>query len=125
MVSGIGVDVVNIQRMERLSEHVKSRLFHPRELDEAMAMTKEVQAEYFAGRFAAKEALGKALGTGLAQLSLQDIWVERAASGKPELHVKGKAQELVGERTIMLSISHDHPVAIAMVVLQGADDATI
>ncbi|MBG0766512.1 holo-ACP synthase [Sphaerochaeta halotolerans] len=125
MVSGIGVDVVNIQRMERLSDHVKSRIFHPRELDEAKTMAKEVQAEFLAGRFAAKEALGKALGIGLAHLSLQDIWVERAASGKPELHCKGRAQELVGKRTAMLSISHDDPVAIAMVVLVGAGDATI
>ncbi len=62
MVSGIGVDVVNIQRMERLSDHVKSRIFHPRELDEAKTMAEGVQAEFLAGRFAAKEALGKASG---------------------------------------------------------------
>jgi len=124
MVSGIGVDVVNIQRMERLSEHVKSRMFHPRELEEAKMMAEGVQAEFLAGRFAAKEALGKALGTGLAHLSLQDIWVERAASGKPELRFKGNVQALVGKRTAMLSISHDNPVAIAMVVLLGAGDAT-
>ncbi|MGE4453154.1 MAG: holo-ACP synthase [Sphaerochaeta sp.] len=124
MVTGIGVDVVHIQRMRKLSKHVKERLFHPRELAEAELMAEAVQAEYFAGRFAAKEAFGKALGTGLSQLSLQDIWVERSPSGKPELHLSGKAEALLGTRSALLSISHDEPVAVAMVVLEGADDAT-
>ncbi|MGH0054368.1 MAG: holo-ACP synthase [Sphaerochaetaceae bacterium] len=125
MVCGIGVDVVNIQRMEQLTDYAKSRIFNPLELAEAGTMAREVQAEFLAGRFAAKEALGKALGTGLAHFSLQDIWVERAKSGKPELHFSGKALELMGMRTAMLSISHDHPVAIAMVILMGAGDGTI
>jgi holo-[acyl-carrier protein] synthase len=99
-------------------------MFHPRELEEAKMMAEGVQAEFLAGRFAAKEALGKALGTGLVHLSLQDIWVERAPSGKPELRFKGSVQALIGQRTVMLSISHDNPVAIAMVVLLGAGNAT-
>ncbi len=124
MISGIGVDIVNIQRIAHLSAKVKERLFHPSELAEASILTEEIQAEFLAGRFAAKEALGKALGTGIGQLSLQEIWVERAETGKPEFHFAGKVAALVGSRTAMLSISHDDPVAIAMVVLTGADDGS-
>ena len=125
MVSGIGIDVVNIERIERLSESVRKKLFHHLELDEASQLNPAMQSQFLAGRFAAKEALGKALGTGLKHLSLKDIWVERGDAGEPVLHFSGKAEQLVGNRKVFISISHDAPVAVAMVVLSGGADGPL
>lgn len=125
MVEGIGIDVVNINRIGKLSEAVKQRLFHPLELSDAASLAPGVQSEFLAGRFAAKEALGKALGTGLKGISLQEIWVERQADGSPLLCFCGRAQALVGSRKAMLSISHDQPVAVAVVLLQGGNDGSL
>ncbi len=122
MALAIGIDVVNIERIARLSPPVRNRMFHPQEIEDALALSEERQAEFLAGRFAAKEALGKALGTGLGSFRLQDIWVERGEYGEPVMHVSAKAEEMVANRTILLSISHDKPVAIAMVVLSGGPD---
>jgi len=59
MIEGIGIDVVNIDRIGRLSEAVKQRLFHPRELEDASALALEVQSEFLAGRFAARKPWAK------------------------------------------------------------------
>jgi len=125
MIESIGIDVVNIDRIGRLSLAVKQRLFHPQELEDASALASEVQSEFLAGRFAAKEALGKALGTGLRGISLHEIWVEKQSDGSPKLCVAGRARALVGTRTTMLSISHDQPVAVAVVLLQGGGDGSL
>ena len=125
MIEGIGIDVVNIDRIGRLSLAVKQRLFHPQELEDASALASEVQSEFLAGRFAAKEALGKALGTGLRGISLHEIWVEKQSDGSPKLCGGGGARGLVGTRTTMLSISHDQPVAVAVVLLQGGGDGSL
>ncbi len=125
MIEGIGVDVVNIERIGKLSDAVKQRLFHPQELKEASSLAIGVHSEFLAGRLAAKEAVGKALGTGLKGISLQEIWVEKQADGSPRLCFSGRAKALMGTRTAMLSISHDQPVAVAMVVLQGGGDGSL
>ncbi|MGE4584782.1 MAG: holo-ACP synthase [Sphaerochaeta sp.] len=122
MALAIGIDVVNIERIARLSDAVRNRMFHPQEIEDSLGLGEERQAEFLAGRFAAKEALGKALGTGLRNLRLQDIWVERGPYGEPVMRVQAKAEEMVAHRTILLSISHDKPVAVAMVVLTGGSD---
>lgn len=124
MIEGIGIDVVNIDRIGKLSEAVKQRLFHPVELSDAAFLSPSVQPEFLAGRFAAKEALGKALGTGLKGISLQEIWVEKQTDGSPLLCFSGNAKALVGNRKALLSISHDQPVAVAMVLLQGGADGS-
>jgi holo-[acyl-carrier protein] synthase len=74
-----------------------------------------------AARFAAKEAFGKALGTGLAGLALKDIMVVNAVHEKPELLLRGAALALLGKRGITrvhLSLTHEGDTAIAMVVLE-------
>jgi holo-[acyl-carrier protein] synthase len=121
MIDGIGVDVVHIARMEKLSERALVRLFHPHEVERARQLSEapsRVRSEYLAGRFAAKEALGKALGTGMAGFSPSEVCVETLDNGKPAMSLSGKAQALVGKRMVLLSISHDWPVAVAFVVLQ-------
>lgn len=125
MVTGIGIDVVNIERIERLSASVREKMFHPSELDEALLLKADLQGQFLAGRFAAKEALGKALGTGLKHISLKEIWVMKGNEGEPILCFSGRAEQLVGKRNAFLSISHDPPVAVAMVVLEGGADGSL
>lgn len=124
IIDGIGIDTVNIQRIERLSETVKNRLFHTLELQEAMQLTLSEQPAFLAGRFAVKEALGKALGCGLSGISPRDIWVENEENGKPVVHVSGKAEQLVAGRRLLVSISHDSPMAVAVVLIEGGSNGS-
>ncbi|MCI2128900.1 MAG: holo-ACP synthase [Sphaerochaeta sp.] len=125
MIEGIGIDVVNIDRMAKLSSGALSRLFHSDELATALSISSGVSSarnQYLAGRYAAKEALGKALGCGLLGLSPVDINTANDANGRPYITVYGEVKHLVGEKKILLSISHDNPVAIAVVLLQDGSD---
>lgn len=119
MVTGIGIDMVNIERMDTLSPTTLRRLFHPLEVEEAMGLPEHARSEFLASRFAAKEALGKALGTGLGGIAPSDICVVKEESGAPKLSLQGRVLALVGNRSMFLSISHDRPMACAVVVLEG------
>lgn len=123
MIRGIGVDITHVDRFERWigDENMMARYFHPREVADVLSKGSGGQAS-LAVRFAAKEAFGKALGTGMRDLKLKDIWVRPDALGKPSLVVEGPAKhwlEEIGVRAIHLSLSHDGGLAIAMVVLES------
>lgn len=124
MVEGIGIDIVNIARMDNLSEGVIKRLFHPQEVAYALTLEPKRRSEYLSGRFAAKEALGKALGTGMTGLRPSDIHIDATETGKPFMVLYGSAKTLVGGRTVLVSISHDPPVASAVVLLLGGCDGS-
>jgi holo-[acyl-carrier protein] synthase len=126
MIAGIGVDVVHAQRMERWRENAAllERYFHPEELSAALAKGKGAVLS-LAARFAAKEAFGKALGTGLAGIVLKDIMVKNLHNGRPEIHVFGTALEALkqsGASRIHVSLTHEQDNAIAMVVLEAEDN---
>ncbi len=115
MVLGVGVDLVNVTRFE---EHVLKqpklleRLFVPSELDAPI--------KTIAGRFAAKEALIKALG-GSDGVAWHEVEVSKNASGKPFISTSGQTAEKVraaGISQLHLSISHDAEMAVAMVVAE-------
>ena len=113
MIRGVGVDVCAIDRFENPRPGVLERLFNESERSGSPAT--------LAGRFAAKEAIAKALGapTGLVWL---DCTVVRMESGRPVLELSGsvaaRAAEL-GITSTHLSISHDGGVAVAVVVCEG------
>ena len=122
MIAGIGVDVVHAHRMERWRNipGLLERYFHPEELSAAMTKGKGIELS-LAARFAAKEAFGKALGTGLAGIVLKDIMVKNRHNGQPEIIVFGTALaalEQLGAGRIHLSLTHERDNAIAMVVLE-------
>lgn len=115
-VIGIGIDVVDVARFAATIERtpaMRERLFTEQERSRPMAS--------LAARFAAKEALAKALGapTGMAWL---DAEVVNEASGDPQLEIRGsvlaRANDL-GARTIHVSLSHDAGIASAMVVIEN------
>ncbi|MCL2319351.1 MAG: holo-ACP synthase [Treponema sp.] len=122
MIAGVGIDVIHVSRMERWRQipGLLERYFHPEELSAALERGGGANLS-LAARFAAKEALGKALGTGLAGITLKDIMVKNRHNGQPEIFVFGTARaalEHSGAARIHLSLTHERDNAIAMVVLE-------
>ena len=123
MIAGIGVDVVHVHRMTRWRKipGLLERYFDPQELAETLSKGSGVDLS-LAARFAAKEAFGKALGTGLAGIVLKDIMVRNRHNGQPEIIVSGtalKALGVCGAARVHLSLTHESDNAIAMVVLEN------
>jgi holo-[acyl-carrier protein] synthase len=124
MIAGMGVDIVDIRRvrgiLERQGNRFVRRVFTVAEQDYCRAHRDP--APYFAARFAAKEALFKALGTGWTRgVTWCDAEVRREESGAPRLMISGRAQELaeeLGTRTVHVSLSHSEETAIAVVILE-------
>ena len=122
MIAGIGIDVVHVHRMEHWQKTpgLLERFFHPEELSAALANGNSAKLS-LAARFAAKEAFGKALGTGLAGIVLKDIMVKNRHNGQPEIFVSGTALAALkssGAARIHLSLTHERDNAVAMVVLE-------
>ena len=123
MIAGIGVDVVHVHRMRRWRgiPGLMERYFHPDELSAALEKGSGAELS-LAARFAAKEAFGKALGTGLAGITLKEIMVKNRHNGQPEIVVTGTALAAFrksGAERIHLSLTHERDNAIAMVVLES------
>jgi holo-[acyl-carrier protein] synthase len=122
-ISAIGIDICDIKRIRmlimRYQERILQRLYTPLEI--SYCSGKKPKFESFAARFAAKEALLKALGTGLRDgLQWRDIEILNDPLGKPYFRFYNKAQELIGERQVFVSLSHTTENAIAFVMVQGA-----
>ncbi len=117
----VGVDLVERARViavyQRHGERFLRRVFTPGELARANG-----QIERLVGRFAAKEACGKALGTGIGQVSWQEIEIDRLPSGKPALRLSGRAARraaLLGLTAFDVSISDTAEHSLAVVVGAG------
>lgn len=125
MVLGLGTDLIETRRvqesMERFGERFLERIFTVGEI--AYCTRKKNAAESFAARFAAKEAGAKALGTGISRgVSWKEFEVKRETSGKPTLHLSGRAAELAGMmgiQRVQLSLTHSRELAMAVVLVEG------
>ena len=127
---GLGLDVVEIERMRTILERTPSfawRVFS--EQERAYCDKKAVPAIHYATRFAAKEAVLKALGTGFAEgIGPRDIEVRRTPKGRPYAVLTGRAKEVaqamgVLELPISLSYTHDEAVACAMAITEESEKA--
>jgi holo-[acyl-carrier protein] synthase len=123
MIAGIGVDIVDISRIQALLDRYGDRFLHrvytERETDYAMRGAKK--AERLAGRFAVKEAVMKALGTGKSQGILwRDVETVRGPLGRPEVHLHGQAAKWRRGGAVHVSITHDGGKAMAFVILEKA-----
>ena len=107
----IGTDIAYIPRFEKLTQHLKERLYTPYERSEAEKRAKK--GEYFSSRFAAKEAYAKALGTGFDGITPVDIEVRNEDNGKPYLLIRGERKD-----NIQLSLSHDGDYSVAFVLIE-------
>jgi holo-[acyl-carrier protein] synthase len=125
MIAGIGTDIIKIDRMRALFErHGKSfieRIFSKEEKQEAA--TRNNPIEYYAGRWAGKEAVSKALNCGIGKdCSWQDINIKNDSRGCPQLTLHGHAAERAANMNahkFHISISHEKEYACAVVILEG------
>jgi holo-[acyl-carrier protein] synthase len=124
VILGLGIDLVEVARMEQAiarGERLVNRLFTPGEVE--YCRKHKVPAVHFAARFAAKEAGMKAIGTGWSNgVGWRDFEVRLDPRGRPMLVVTGKAAEIaqaMGVTHSLVSLAHDAGVATAVVVLEG------
>lgn len=123
MIKGIGVDIIDIIRIKKMVDKGKryiEKIFTQKEID--YCQEKYHPAIHFAARFAAKEALFKALGTGWRNgMAWTEIEVTNDELGKPEIFLSGKAADFFKKnnfQTSFLSISHTKEYAVAFVVVE-------
>jgi len=123
MIYGIGIDIAKVSRFIKWYENpnMLKRYFHDDEVSYIFSKAKVGAVQSIAARFAAKEAFGKALGTGLMGITLKDVSVYKKNTGQPELKLYGNIQKFVHESGICavhLSLSHEKEYAIAQVLLE-------
>ena len=125
-IFGIGTDIVNINRMEKLlkksNKSFKHRVFSKKEI--IYCEKKKNSSSFYSKRFAAKEALSKALGTGIRKgINFKDIEILNDNYGKPSIKLKGSTRNFLKKKinsnkySIYLSLSDDSPRAQATVVI--------
>ncbi len=125
MILGTGIDLIEVARIassfEKFGERFANRILLPDEI--AYCRTHKHPAPFLAARFAAKEAVSKAFGTGIgAQLGWHDMEIRRKESGEPFVVLHGKGAELLAARggeKIHLSLTHTENYAAATAVLEG------
>lgn len=127
MIIATGIDLVDITRLaaaiDRHGDSFLERVYTERERTAAPASSPR-RNEYFAGRWAVKEAVAKALGTGIGEhCALTDVETTTNAAGAPILTLHGAARETasrLGIARIHISISHEKTFAIAQAIAEGA-----
>ncbi len=125
MILGIGIDIIEVTRIaasyERFGDRFLKRILHPDEI--TYCLSHKAPAPFLAARFAAKEAISKAFGTGIgAELGWHDMEVGRKNSGEPFviLHDAGlKLLQTRGARAVLISLSHTQQHAAAVAILEG------
>lgn len=117
MITGIGLDVVELERIEKIDQRspkFRKRILTVKELARYEQYSPSRRVEFLAGRFSAKEAFAKAKGTGIgAACNFIDIEILPDEAGKPELFFKG--EKING----FISITHTKSIAAAQVILQA------
>jgi holo-[acyl-carrier protein] synthase len=123
MIVGIGVDIVEVRRLRSAlqgTQRMQQRVFTQEEIQ--FCTGRRHQYQHFSGRFAAKEAALKALGTGWSRgIRWKDVAITDGEAGKPLLTFHGKAKEIfqqLGAQTAWISITHSPDHAVAMVILE-------
>lgn len=124
MITGIGLDVIEVERVQQKIEKeqgFRELVFGPEEI--AYCEPKAHKFEHYAARFAAKEAFFKALGTGWANgTAYNEVIVLGDDAGKPEIHLKGQTAETllnVDLSKVKVSISHLKNIAAAVVIMES------
>ncbi|WP_017754810.1 holo-ACP synthase [Calidifontibacillus oryziterrae] len=120
MIKGIGIDIVEINRIHTIlvrQPHFPNRILTRKELEIYEKLANRRQSEFLAGRFAAKEAFAKARGTGFGkQLSFLDLEILPDKLGKPNIGFKSAHDNL--EEMVHLTITHSKEYAVAQVIIE-------
>lgn len=121
MILCSGIDIIEISRMDEINPAIRQR-FIARVYTQAEITQARNRSDALTGLFAAKEAVSKALGTGIGYVHWQDIEILHLPSGQPEVKLHGNARitaEKKGLTTWSVSISHDRDKVVAMAVALG------
>lgn len=126
-IIGVGIDLVDCARIEnsieRFGDRFLKRVFTEGEI--AYSRSMKFPARHFAARFAAKEALSKAFGTGIGKsMSWRDLDVQKKESGEPFVVLSGGAEKMARERgvkRVWISLSHTETIGMATVILETRD----
>ena len=122
MICGLGVDMTTVERFMSWIEKPEmiTRFFNQEELCKNPNVA--FQKEHYAVRFAAKEAFGKALGTGITGFNLCDVYIKSEPNGRPVLKVQSSAEkklkEIFGDCKLHVSLSHEKNNAVAVVIIE-------
>lgn len=124
MIFGVGCDIAKVSRFEKwvLSKDMISRFYNENEHVSENAVLQR-KCEFYASRFAAKEAFSKALGTGIRGFNLNEVFISKDDNEKPEIKVLGNAKKMLEEKCgekykIHVSLSHEKEYALAFVVIE-------
>lgn len=120
MIDGIGIDLIEITRVrqaiDRWGDRFLGRIFTAGELDYCRRRGNPYAS--LAARFAAKEAVMKSMGTGWGMgVKWTEIEITQNEAGAPSVRVTGRARELIGPKTVLVSLSHTADYAVASVTL--------
>ena len=124
MIFGVGCDITKVSRFEKwvLSKDMIKRFYNESEcISESAGIQRK--CEFYASRFAAKEAFSKALGTGIRGFNLNEVFISKDDNEKPEIKVLGNAKKLLEEKCgekykIHVSLSHEKEYALAFVAIE-------
>ncbi len=125
MIIGLGIDVSEVKRIQKVIEAQGERFLRRVYTPDEVAYCEQFKNKYerYAGRFAVKEAAMKALGTGWSHgVRWVDVEVVRVKGGRPTLALKGEAKkiaEALGVKNIAVSITHTSEQAMAQVIFEG------
>ena len=125
MIRGVGLDAVEIRRIEetiaRWGERFLKKIFTQHEIE--YCSSKKSPSQHFAVRFAAKEAFSKAIATGWTGIfEWRNVEVSNAPSGRPEIQTKGKLSDELSHSRIHLSLTHTETMAVAVVVIETIEN---
>ncbi len=123
MLRGLGTDIIEIDRIEkvvnRYGQQFLDRLFTPSEQEYCLKYRNPIQ--HYAGRFAAKEAIVKALGTGIRKaVSWTDIEILNDSQGKPQVYLSPEVRTHFSDPVIHISISHSKKYATSVAIVENS-----
>jgi holo-[acyl-carrier protein] synthase len=134
MIIGVGTDILKIDRIEKLLDKYDTilveRILHPEEKLKLASVAENKKTSYIAKRFAAKEAVSKALGEGIGRIAFKDILISNLPSGKPLVEIDFLKFNIPNYK-IEISIADDYPMVVAFAVayttlnLQGVYSANL
>lgn len=122
MVIGIGTDIVQIDRIEKIYEKYKNSFlaknFHPKECEYFFTLKAPKTIAYLAKRFAGKEAIAKAFGRGIgSKFAFKDIAILNDEFGAPYVEIFRNNDKVFTDKKIHISLSDDYPIAVAFAVI--------
>ncbi len=132
MIIGVGIDIVNVNRIQKVlakfGNHFETKVFTTGEILAANQKNSKLKINYYAKRFAAKEAFSKAIGLGIGRgINFTDIEIINDANGKPKIKLTTKAKQFLQKHLnqnnlkIDLSMTDEKEIAQAIVIVSRAD----